>query len=86
MGRGVGEEDVVTEGQIAKILEEAFEPAELVVEDVSGGCGSMFNIKVVTTAFEGKPLVQQQRMVNEVLKSEISSMHGLVLNTGVPKA
>lgn len=36
------------------------------VTDVSGGCGSMFDIEVASAQFEGQSRVKQHRMVNEV--------------------
>jgi len=43
--------------------------------DGSGGCGQKFEVKIVSKLFEGKPLLQRHRLVNEVLKVEISQMH-----------
>ncbi|KAJ1927632.1 BolA-like protein, partial [Linderina pennispora] len=45
------------------------------VLDVSGGCGSMFQAIVVSEAFDGKSRLQRQRLVNEVLKEEMKSIH-----------
>jgi stress-induced morphogen len=46
-----------------------------------GGCGSMYAIKIKSGEFKGKGLVQQHRVVNEILKDEIKDMHGLQLDT-----
>ena len=54
------------------------------VEDISGGCGSMYRVEVESPMFAGVPLVKQHRMVNEVLKSEITEMHGLTISTRAP--
>ncbi|CCW65927.1 unnamed protein product [Phytomonas sp. Hart1] len=51
------------------------------VQDVSAGCGSFFNIQVASPVFEGKSLIQQHRIVNEVLKHEIKKIHGFTLKT-----
>lgn len=51
------------------------------VEDISGGCGSMYRIEVESPLFKGKPLVAQHRMVKEALRTEIADMHGLTLHT-----
>jgi stress-induced morphogen len=37
------------------------------VTDVSGGCGSMFDVEVASPQFAGQSRVKQHRMVNEVL-------------------
>ncbi|CAK7892382.1 bolA-like protein 3 [[Candida] anglica] len=69
------------EKQIYTILEDRFKPSNLEVKDVSGGCGSMFAILVESTEFKGIPMIKQHRLVNEVLKDEISKWHGLQLKT-----
>jgi stress-induced morphogen len=50
----------------------------------AGGCGAMFAIYVESERFRGKTLVQQHRMVNEALKEELASMHGITVQTAVP--
>ncbi|KAK9469441.1 bola protein [Lipomyces arxii] len=62
-------------------LIDAFEPSELSVRDVSGGCGSMFAITIVSKAFSGISMVKQHRMVNDVLSDEIKQWHGVQLKT-----
>lgn len=57
------------------------QPTEVEVQDTSSGCGSFFKIKVVSPVFEGKPLIQQHRLVNEILRSEIKEIHGFTLET-----
>ncbi|KAL9643803.1 hypothetical protein ABK040_013286 [Willaertia magna] len=54
------------------------------VNDMSGGCGAMFDILVVSKKFEGLSMVKQHKMVMELLKKEIKSIHGLTLNTKTP--
>ncbi|KAF8978444.1 hypothetical protein BGZ46_006469 [Entomortierella lignicola] len=62
-------------------LFEKFQPSKLVVEDISGGCGSMYQVEVVSSAFKDLNMVKQHRLVNETLKEEIKSMHGIRLTT-----
>lgn len=66
------------------LLENAFKTKNVIVNDISGGCGAMFQIEVVSSLFEGKSRVMQHRMVNDVLKKEIGEMHGLTLKTKIP--
>eukprot|EP00968_Pinguiococcus_pyrenoidosus_P028127 scaffold7644_cov325-Pinguiococcus_pyrenoidosus.AAC.1 len=40
-----------------------------------------YAVEVVSPEFAGKKLVQQHKMVTEVLKEDISDMHGLTLKT-----
>ncbi|KAG0377531.1 MAG: bola protein [Linnemannia gamsii] len=62
-------------------LFEKFQPTKLVVEDISGGCGSMYQVEVVSLAFKDLNMVKQHRLVNETLKEEIKGMHGIRLTT-----
>lgn len=68
-----------------KIIEEklktTFNPEILQVVDTSGNCGQAFVIHLRTSAFKGKTLIQQHRMVNETLKEEIKDIHSLQLKT-----
>jgi stress-induced morphogen len=74
----------VKQESIHEILTKNFEPVVLDVEDISGGCGSMFKVFVVSPKFEGKSMLQQHKMVQETLKEEISQMHGMTLTTKTP--
>ncbi|KAL4082018.1 bola protein, partial [Scleroderma yunnanense] len=66
-----------TEKAIISKLTERFSPTELAVQDVSGGCGSFFAIKVASKAFNGLTTVKQHKLVTETLKQEIGGIHGL---------
>jgi stress-induced morphogen len=54
-------------------------------EDLSDGCGGKFSLLVVSEEFKGKPLLAQQRLVNGVLKDEISRIHAITLKTKTPE-
>lgn len=66
-------------------LQAQLNPEFLSVADISGGCGSMFAIKILSNQFKGMTTIKQHRLVNEILKEDISQWHGLQLKTGVPK-
>ncbi|XP_030033318.1 bolA-like protein 3 [Manduca sexta] len=51
------------------------------VEDISGGCGAMFEISVEAKEFIGLSTVKQHRLVTECLKKEIAEMHGIRIHT-----
>ena len=57
----------------------------LVVEDVSAGCGSKFQVVVVSTAFDGVPLIARQRLVNAALEEEMKTIHALEMKTWTVK-
>ncbi|XP_040197429.1 bolA-like protein 3 [Rana temporaria] len=76
-----------TEGEqrIAQVLKDRFPRAAHVrVVDISGGCGSMYEIHVESEDFREKRIVQQHHLINEALRDEIKSMHGLRIFTSVP--
>ncbi|KAH9906414.1 bola-like protein [Xylariomycetidae sp. FL2044] len=65
-------------------LSAEFSPTELTVQDISGGCGSMYGIEVASEKFRGVTMLKQQRMVNAVLGDEMKMWHGVQLRTRVP--
>ena len=54
------------------------------VKDISGGCGQSFEVLIVSNVFDGKPLLQRHRLVNECLKEEISQIHAFTQKTYTP--
>ncbi|OQS05078.1 hypothetical protein THRCLA_20722 [Thraustotheca clavata] len=72
------------EAKMTAALKEALNATHVKVDDISGGCGSMYKIEVASLSFEGKNRVMQHRMVNEILKEDIVGMHGLTLKTFTP--
>lgn len=71
----------VKQEQVETILKQNLDPIALNVEDVSGGCGTMFRVFIVSTKFEGKSMLQQHQLVQSFLKEEIGQMHGMTLTT-----
>ncbi|KAI8721292.1 hypothetical protein NCS52_00576400 [Fusarium sp. LHS14.1] len=72
------------ESAIAEILAEKLSPSELLVQDVSGGCGSMYAIDITSAAFKGQTILKQQRMVNAALGDLVKGWHGVQIRTKVP--
>ncbi|PVI06361.1 bola-like protein [Periconia macrospinosa] len=62
-------------------IRDALEPVQLEVQDISGGCGSMYAVEIVSSKFKGLSVIKQHKMVNEVLKDEIAGWHGVQLKT-----
>ena len=69
------------EKMIMDKLQQELEPEVCKVQDVSGGCGSMFSINVTSKKFNGLSLIKQHQLVNRILKDDISRWHGLQLTT-----
>ena len=74
------------EMSLINILKEKFPSAsDIAVVDVSGGCGSMYEVYVESPDFKGIRLVKQHQMVSEALKGEIKEMHGIRISTSATK-
>ncbi|CZS93351.1 uncharacterized protein RAG0_03687 [Rhynchosporium agropyri] len=71
--------------EIYQLLMKELKPTRLKVQDISGGCGSMYGIDVVSERFRGLGMLKQQRLVNEVLGEEIKKWHGVQLKTKAPE-
>jgi stress-induced morphogen len=68
---------------LRRLLEEAFPDAdEIAVEDRTGG-GDHFQVTVATPAFDGLPLLEQHRRVNEALAGPLAdgTIHELRIRT-----
>ncbi|KDR83444.1 hypothetical protein GALMADRAFT_235591 [Galerina marginata CBS 339.88] len=74
---------VLSEGEqiIHDKLAAKFSPSQLLVQDVSGGCGTFYAITISSNAFKGLPIVKQHKLVTETLKSDIEGFHGLQIKT-----
>jgi stress-induced morphogen len=73
------------EDAIEKKLRNVMAATHVQVDDISGGCGSMYKIFVVSPEFEGLALVKQHRLVQKAIAGEIADMHGLTLKTQTAK-
>nr|XP_021197619.2 bolA-like protein 3 [Helicoverpa armigera] len=76
---------VSKERQLSESLKRALPGITYVsVEDISGGCGAMYEVNVEAKEFVGLSRVKQHRLVTETLKSEIAEMHGIRIHTNTP--
>ena len=72
------------EGAVWELLESKFAPTELTVRDISGGCGSMYEVDIASEQFRGHMPLRQNRMVNAALGDMIKEWHGVRVRTRVP--
>jgi len=70
--------------KVFNMLKEGLNPVRLEVQDVSGGCGSMYALDIVSEQFKGLPIVKQHRLVNSVLGDELKKWHGVQMKTKAP--
>jgi acid stress-induced BolA-like protein IbaG/YrbA len=76
---------MITPEEIKQTLSQAL-PVEVVeTQDLTGG-GDHWQVIIVSPAFEGKGLLEQHRMVNDVLKDPLADqrIHALSLKTYSP--
>ncbi|MCL5775422.1 BolA family transcriptional regulator [Limibaculum sp. FT325] len=77
----------VEAAQIERLLRDAFPGAQIEIRDLAGD-GNHYAATVVAEEFRGKNRVQQQRMVNQALRSILEGqnapLHALALQTSAP--
>jgi stress-induced morphogen len=76
---------MITPEEIKTTLEKALPGSTVETRDLTGG-GDHWQVIIVSPAFEGKGLLEQHRLVNEILKAEIGDqrIHALALKTFTP--
>ena len=78
----------VEASEIERLLREAFPGATVEIRDLAGD-GNHYAATVVAEEFRGKNRVQQQRMVNQALRSILEGqnapLHALALQTSAPE-
>ena len=55
------------------------------MNDLSDGCGGKFDAVIVSKKFEGLALLARHRLVNEVLKEELKTIHAFTQKTLTPE-
>ena len=74
-----------SEELIKKKLESCLKVKKIEVQDISGGCGAMYQIYIQAEEFNGLRPLQQHKLVKGILKEEVANMHGLTLKTEKPE-
>lgn len=76
---------IYTADYLSKKLREALGAERVDIEDLSNcGCGMKFDAVIVSNQFEGKPLLQRQRLVNQILSDEMKHIHAFTMKTLTP--
>ncbi|KAK5172383.1 bola protein [Cryomyces antarcticus] len=65
----------VTPETLKTTLIQKLEASHVDVEDLSGGCGQMFEAIIVSPQFAKKPTLARHRLVNTALNKEIAAIH-----------
>ena len=70
---------------IKEKLAKELETEHIEVEDLSDGCGGKFQALIVSSKFEGLPLLKRHRLVNSVLEEEMKTIHAFTQKTLTPE-
>ncbi|VDL59367.1 unnamed protein product [Hymenolepis diminuta] len=73
-----------TEDSVRERLQ-VLNPTYLKITDFSDGCGLKLKVEIVSEQFVNKTLIQQHRIVNDLLKEEMRDIHALSLSTFTPE-
>ncbi|HEX9662385.1 MAG TPA: BolA family transcriptional regulator [Candidatus Binatia bacterium] len=76
---------MITPEEIKQTLSKALPMTLVETQDLTGG-GDHWQVIIVSSAFEGKGLLEQHRIVNEALKEPLADqrIHALALKTYSP--
>ena len=76
---------MITPDEIKQTLAQALPVSLVETQDLTGG-GDHWQVIVVSSAFEGKGLIEQHRLINEALKAPLGDqrIHALSLKTYSP--
>lgn len=84
--RGYCATATTSEKDLTEILKRNFPKAKnVIVEDISGGCGAMYNVYVESIDLKGLSVVKQHQAVTNALKEQIKSFHGIRIQTRIPE-
>jgi len=78
---------MINPSQVESMIKTGLPDAQVQIQDLTGG-GDHYQVVVVSSAFEGKGLVQQHQIVYGTVKQAMSSeaIHALSLKTYTPQA
>ncbi|EDO06274.2 BolA-like family protein [Babesia bovis T2Bo] len=75
---------MVSKSIVEERLRSMLSPQFLKVTDNSGGCGAAFNAYIVSQQFEGKGLLDRQRLVNSAIAAEMPQIHAFTMKCLTP--
>lgn len=70
-------------GEIQSLILKAIPDSEVTVEDMTG-TSDHFQVIVLSSAFKGKSMIEQHRMVHTALEPLKDQIHALALKTRAP--
>lgn len=78
---------MISPSQVEAMIKEALPDAQVQIQDLTGG-GDHYQAIVVSSAFEGKSLIQQHQLVYRAVSAAMASeaIHALSLKTYTPES
>lgn len=78
---------MISPDQVESMIKAELPDAQVQIQDLTGG-GDHYQVVIVSSAFEGKALVQQHQIVYGAVRQAMSSeaIHALSLKTYTPKS
>jgi acid stress-induced BolA-like protein IbaG/YrbA len=78
---------MINPSQVESMIKTGLPDAQIQIQDLTGG-GDHYQVVVISSAFEGKGLVQQHQIVYGTVQQAMSSeaIHALSLKTYTPQA
>ncbi|MBW4655514.1 MAG: BolA family transcriptional regulator [Kaiparowitsia implicata GSE-PSE-MK54-09C] len=78
---------MISPNQVETMIQAALPDAAVQVQDLTGG-GDHYQVVIVSSAFEGKSLIQQHQLVYRSVQQAMSTeaIHALSLKTYTPQA
>jgi len=70
---------------LEKAIRQRLNATTVIIDDVSGGCGSAFEVTIVSEQFKNKSKLQRNRLVFKQLKDEISLIHAFTQRDYTPE-
>lgn len=83
--RNMSSGPIYTVDYLSSKLQKELQAEHVDIEDLSNcGCGMKFDAVIVSPQFEGKPILQRQRLVNQTLVEEMKHIHAFTMRTLTP--
>ncbi|KAH7622989.1 hypothetical protein Ndes2526B_g02285 [Nannochloris sp. 'desiccata'] len=68
---------MIAASDVEAALRSKLQATDVEVIDISGGCGSSFEVYITSEAFNGKRPLQRHQLVNQSLSHLMSEIHAL---------
>ncbi|KAK6438473.1 hypothetical protein LTR95_005325 [Oleoguttula sp. CCFEE 5521] len=75
----------ITPSTLSEALRDRLSAEHVDIQDLSGGCGQMFEAVIVSPQFVKKTTLARHRLVNGALKEEIAAIHAWTPNCYTPE-